>query len=62
MDLFSEGGFYRIEGHLDTNYTAFDMEPPVVSPGGFIAIVKDKLELLAHLQSDQINGFEEAIK
>ena len=62
MDFFSEGGHYRIEGHLDTNYTAFDMEPPVGGPGGFIAIVKDKLELLAHLQSAQITGFEEAIK
>ena len=62
MDFFSEGGNYRIEGHLDTNYTAFDMEPPVGGPGGFIAIVKDKLELLAHLQSAQITGFEEAIK
>jgi polyisoprenoid-binding protein YceI len=62
MDFFSEGGNYRIEGHLDTNYTAFDMEPPVGGPGGLIAIVKDKLELLAHLQSAQITGFEEAIK
>ena len=62
MDFFSEGRHYRIEDLLDTNYTAFDMEPPVGGPGGFIAIVKDKLVLLAHLQSDQINGFEEAIK
>jgi hypothetical protein len=38
------------------------MEPPVGGPGGLIAIVKDKLELLAHLQSAQITGFEEAIK
>lgn len=57
MNFFNEGGHYGIEGHLVTNYTAFEMEPPVGGPGGFMAIVKDKLELLAHLQSDQITGF-----
>ena len=57
MDFFNLGGHYRIEAHLDTSYSEFEMEPPVGGPGGLMAIVKDKLELLAHLQSDQITGF-----
>ena len=61
MVFVSKGGQYRIKGRLNTNYNFFDIEPPKIGPGGFIAEVLDELNLLVHLQSDQITGFEKAI-
>ena len=62
LNLTLVAGKLRIFGHLKTNYSALDIEPPVVGPGGFIANVQDNLELLVQLQNDQITGFQEAVE
>ena len=62
LNLTLVAGKLRIVGHLETNYSALDIEPPVVCPGGFIANVQDSLELLVQLHSDQIIGFQESVK
>ena len=62
LNLTLVAGKLRIVGHLETNYSALDIEPPVVGPGGFIANVQDSLELLVQLHSYQIIGFQEAVE